>query len=134
MRRGINLTSSALVIVALILIWGVDIRNLWVSVTGLIAMVAVAFLAVWSLIGNILAGVLLYFTAPFRVDDYIEILPEQIRGKVLAINTFFTVLHDDNGHYVNIPNSMMFQKYVVNYRYMPVPSDAVENKADKPPE
>lgn len=120
MCRGINLAGMSVSMIALILIWGVDIRNLWVSITGIVAMVAVAFLAVWSLIGNILAGVLLYFSAPFRVDDFIEILPENIRGRVLAINTFFTVLHDENGHYVNVPNSMMFQKYIVNYRHGPI--------------
>lgn len=122
-RRAITLVSLTLLLVAQILIWGLDIRNLWVSITGLAAMTAVAFLAVWSLIGNILAGFLLYFTAPFKIDDCIEVLPDKIRGRVLAINTFFTVLNDDNGHYVNIPNSMLFQKYIINYRHGPMPQN-----------
>lgn len=125
-RRGITMASLALIVISQILIWGVDIKNLWISITGLVAMVAVAFLAVWSLIGNILAGVLLYFTTPFRTDDHIEVLPEKIRGKVLAINTFFTVLQDEEGYYINIPNSMLFQKYIVNYRGKPPALPEVE--------
>lgn len=123
-RRGVNLVSVAFVVVALVLVWGVDVRNLWVGITGIIAMVAVAFFAVWSLIGNILAGILLYFTSPFKLDDNIEILPEKIRGKVLAINTFFTVLYE-GGHYTSVPNSMLFQKYIVNYRDNPPPKEEV---------
>lgn len=115
-RRGLNLAASLLVCVAIILIWGVDVRNLWGGLTSVVAMVAVGFLAVWSLIGNILAGMLIYFTSPFKVDDYIEILPEKISGTVLAINSFFTVLENEDEGFVNIPNSMFFQRFIVNYR------------------
>jgi small-conductance mechanosensitive channel len=75
-------------------------------------MIAVAFFAVWSLVGNILAGIIIFFTEPFKINDQIEILPENIKGKVIAINTFFTLLHDEEHNIINIPNSMIFQKFV----------------------
>ena len=31
---------------------------------------------------------------------------------VLAINTFYTVLQDADNNYINIPNSLFFQKYI----------------------
>ncbi len=108
--------SSIILIAALILIWGVNVRDLWVSVAGILAMVAVAFFAVWSLVGNILAGLILYFTTPFRINDTIEVVPDGVKGRVLAINTFYTVILEEDDNYVNIPNSLFFQKYIRNIR------------------
>jgi small-conductance mechanosensitive channel len=115
-KRLISFVSVVILITALILIWGVNIKDLWVSVAGLLAMVAVAFVAVWSLVGNILAGLILYFTTPFKINDVIEVLPDGIKGKVLAINTFYTVISEEDENYINIPNSLFFQKYVRNIR------------------
>lgn len=108
------LTTVALVIsfLAMLLIWEVDLKHAWVAMTGIMAMVAIAFFAIWSLVGNILAGVLLYFTSPFKLDDTIEVLPDGIKGMVLAINTFYTLLVEEDGSYINIPNSLFFQKYI----------------------
>lgn len=111
-RRLLSIASLFIICLLLILVWDVNIKNVWVSVTSILAMVAIAFFAVWSLVGNILAGVILYFTSPFKIDDSIEVLPDGIRGKVLTINTFYAVLQDDEGNYINIPNSLFFQKYI----------------------
>ncbi|MBU4305671.1 MAG: mechanosensitive ion channel family protein [Candidatus Omnitrophica bacterium] len=111
-RRLINLGSSSLLVIILVLIWGVNIKNLWVSITGILAMIAVAFFAVWSLVGNILAGIIIFFTSPFKINDQIEILPDNIKGEVLAINTFFTLIRDAEENLINVPNSLLFQKYV----------------------
>ncbi len=111
-KRILSTFFFILTLLFLILIWNVDVKNLWVSLTSVLALVAIAFFAVWSLVGNILAGVIVYFTSPFKVEDIIEIMPDEIRGTVLAINTFYTVLIDEENHYINIPNSLLFQRYI----------------------
>ncbi|MDD2598814.1 MAG: mechanosensitive ion channel family protein [Kiritimatiellae bacterium] len=111
-KRLLTLASFFVSGLVLLLIWDVNIKHVWVSLTGLLALIAVAFFAVWSLVGNILAGVILYFTAPFKSDDTIMVLPDEVGGTVLAINTFYTVLIDEDKNYINIPNSLFFQKYV----------------------
>ena len=116
-RRIISFCVVILALSMIILIWGIDLKNLWVSVTGVLAMIAVAFFAVWSLVGNMLAGVLIFFTSPFKINDLIEIMPEGISGKVIAINTFFTLLVDSEGNHINIPNSLFFQKYIKQIRH-----------------
>lgn len=112
MRRLITVTTLVLSIVALVFIWKINVKHAWVSMTGILALVAIAFFAMWSLIGNVLAGIIVYFTSPFKIEDTIEIMPDAIRGKVLAINTFYTVLRDKERDYINIPNSLLFQKYI----------------------
>ena len=105
---GFILTAFA----GLILIWGLNFKNVWVSISSALAVVAIAFFAVWSLVGNILAGVIIYFTSPFMIEDQIEVMPDGIKGKVMAINTFYTVLLDEDLNYINVPNSLFFQKYI----------------------
>jgi small-conductance mechanosensitive channel len=111
-RRLLTMFSLLLSLVVLILIWNVDLKHVWVSTTGVLALIAVAFVAVWSLVGNILAGVIIYFTSPFKIEDTIEVMPDGIRGSVLAINTFYTVLLTEQQNYINVPNSLFFQKYI----------------------
>ena len=116
LKRFMSLFSMLLFFILLVFIWGIDINNMWISLTGFAAMIAVAFFAVWSLMGNILAGLILFFTSPFKIDDTIEIMPDKIKGKVLAINLFYTLLIDDNENYINVPNSLLFQKYLKNIK------------------
>ncbi|MDD3374417.1 MAG: mechanosensitive ion channel [Candidatus Omnitrophica bacterium] len=115
-KRLIFFVSLIFLLIILIFIWGINIKDLWVSIAGILAMVAVAFFAVWSLVGNILAGVIIYFTTPFKINDTIEIMPDGIKGKVLAINTFYSLIIDEEENYINIPNSLFFQKYIRNIR------------------
>lgn len=111
-KRMLTVISLFLSLVVLLLIWNVDLKHVWVSATGILALIAVAFVAVWSLVGNILAGVIIYFTSPFKIEDSIEIMPDDIQGKVLAINTFYTVLMTEDRNYINVPNTLLFQKYI----------------------
>jgi len=111
-KRLLSIASLFIICLLLILVWDVNIKNVWVSITSILAMIAIAFFAVWSLVGNILAGVIIYFTSPFKLDDLIEVMPDGIRGRVLTINTFYAVLQDDEGNYINVPNSLFFQKYI----------------------
>jgi MscS family membrane protein len=97
---------------ALVIIWGVDLQNAWVSIAGFLGLVAIGFFAVWSVLSNLFAGFLLLFTRPFQVDDTIEFLPDGIKGKVKDINSFFIILTDEEGHAINIPNNMVYQKIV----------------------
>ena len=111
-KRILTLSSFIIYGFVLLIIWGINIKSAWVSLTGILAMIAIAFFAVWSLIGNILAGFILFFTSPFKIGDTIEIMPDNVQGNVAAINMFYTMLIDDNGNTLNIPNSLFFQKYI----------------------
>lgn len=115
-KRFISIFAVCLFLVLLVFIWGINLKNVWASLTAILAMIAVAFFAVWSLVGNILAGVILFFTSPFKINNEIEVLPDGIKGKVLSINAFYTLLTDEDDNYINIPNSLFFQKYVRNIK------------------
>jgi MscS family membrane protein len=102
-------------ILGMIILWGVSFQNAWVSIAGFIGLIAIGFFAVWSILSNIFAGIILFFYRPFKIEDEIEIASEGIRGNVKDINAFFVILSDKEGSLTHIPNNMIYQKVVKTF-------------------
>lgn len=105
---------NLLFIITVITIWGVDPHNLLVAVSSIFAVIGVAMFAQWSLLSNITAGILIFFTSQFRIGDYIRILDKDmpIDARVEDIKSFHTLLRNRNGETITYPNSLFFQKGV----------------------
>src|SRR6185436_1756971 len=70
-------------------------------------------LAMQGVLGNLVAGLLIIFTKPFRVGEYIEIIG--VQGQVDTIELFNTVLlHPDRSRVV-IPNRKIAGEILHNY-------------------
>jgi small conductance mechanosensitive channel len=87
------------------------------DVTALIAGIGVAGvgvgLAIQGVLGNLVAGLTIIFTKPFRVGEYVEILG--CNGQVTAIELFCTtLLHSDHSKVV-IPNRKIVGEILHNY-------------------
>jgi small-conductance mechanosensitive channel len=103
---------------------GVSAQVLWAALTGFAAVAAVAFFAIWSVLSNMFCALLIFAMAPFRLGDCVEVLESAdkpgVRGRVVAINLFYTTLEDLSGDapgaWVQIPNSLFFQKAVRRWR------------------
>ena len=91
-----------------------------VPVTSLIAGIGVAGvcigLALQGVLGNLMAGLTIIFTKPFRVGEYIELLG--VAGQVTSIELFTTTLvHSDRSRVV-IPNRKIVGEIMHNYGTM----------------
>ena len=51
---------------------GVSAGVLWAALSGFVAVAAVAFFAVWSVLSNLFCAVLIFTIAPFRLGDRVE--------------------------------------------------------------
>lgn len=89
--------------------FGVDLYGI---LTAVLAMVAIGFVAVWSVMSNITCTLLLLISRPFRVLDEIEFPGEPIKGRVVDLNLFHTTLKTDGGEIIHIPNNLFFQKTI----------------------
>src|SRR5512134_4192501 len=82
------------------------LQNLGVQLLPLIAGLGVAgagiALATQGVLGNLVAGLTIIFTKPFRVGEYVSILHEE--GEVLQVTLFSTVLGHPDLSRVVIPN------------------------------
>jgi small conductance mechanosensitive channel len=93
------------------------LQNLGVELLPLIAGLGVAgagiALAMQGVLGNVVAGLTIIFTKPFRIGDYISIAKEE--GEVLDISLFSTVLGHADLSRVVIPNRKIVGEILHNY-------------------
>ena len=115
-KKGIRKVLSSLiwvfVIVSIIMIWGIEFQNIWVTLLSFLALVAIGFFAVWSMLSNILAGIIIFFAKPFKSGDNIKIIPEGIEGRVVSVGSVFTTLKTKK-EIVNIPNNLVMQRIIL---------------------
>ncbi len=93
------------------------LQNLGVELLPLIAGLGVAgaalALATQGVLSNVVAGLTIIFTKPYRVGDYIEIVG--VEGRVDSISIFNTVLvHPDRSRIV-VPNRKIVGEILHNY-------------------
>ena len=117
-RRVLGIVIYTAAFLAIMQAFGVSGAVLWGTLTGFIAVAAVAFFAAWSVLSNIFCALLILTTRPFRLGDRIELLENGdkpgLGGRVVDINFVHTTLHeareDGTDTVLQIPNSQFFQK------------------------
>lgn len=111
-RRWLRGGIGVLAVLAVVAIAGFQVESIWQLLTAALAMVAIGFVAVWSILSNILATLVILIWRPFYVGERIEILPEGIEGQVVDINFIYTVLKSGEGTRVSVPNNVFAQKFI----------------------
>lgn len=93
------------------------LQNLGVELVPLIAGLGIAgagiALAMQGVLGNMVAGLTIIFSRPFRVGDYISIVNEE--GEVLEVRLFNTTLGHPDLSKVVIPNRKIVGEILHNY-------------------
>jgi small conductance mechanosensitive channel len=109
----INLTQGLVLLLFVIM----ALQNLGVELLPLIAGLGVAgagiALAMQGVLGNLVAGLTIILTRPFRVGDYISIVKEE--GEVAQIKLFNTTLSHADRSQVVIPNRRIVGEILHNY-------------------
>ena len=124
MRGGIRWFIMGSAIIMVLERVGVSATVLWTAVSGFVAVAAIAFFAIWSVLSNLLCAVLILTVGPFRLGDVVEIVESFekpiVKGRVVAINLLYTTLVEElesgTGAVVQVPNSLFFQKAVRRWR------------------
>jgi len=110
LERGVRL-------LVLVLFAIMALQNLGVELLPLIAGLGVAgagvALAMQGVLGNLVAGLTIIFTRPFRVGDYVSIAKEE--GEVLDVSLFNTTLGHPDRSRVVIPNRRIVGEIMHNY-------------------
>jgi small-conductance mechanosensitive channel len=91
-------------------LWGVSVSGLWTLLVSAAAVIGVGFLAVWTIISHVTANIFITIWRPFQLGQTIELLPENLKGRVIDRNMMFTVVREDSSALLHIPNNLFFQK------------------------
>ena len=102
-------------VITLSLLWGVDFKDLGLFLSSAFAVIGVAFFASWSILSNITAGIILFFSFPFKIGDRIRIQDKDFPSEAIIedIRAFHLHLRTDDGELITYPNSLMLQKGIV---------------------
>lgn len=126
LRTMLGRFAKWLIVVIVLLLclgfFGLSVNTLWATLSGVLALIALGFVAVWSVLSNILCSILMIIFPPFRIGDRIEIQEPSadfsVKGKVVGTNMLFTTLESSNDtdnsvdSILHVPNNIFFLKYV----------------------
>ena len=110
--KYIHLFINTLAITALIIIWGVQAKDIIIAFSSIVTVVGVAMFAQWSILSNITSGVILFFSFPFKIGDIIKIHDKDfpIEAEIVNIGAFHVFLKTDDGEQIIYPNNLLLQK------------------------
>jgi small-conductance mechanosensitive channel len=98
----------------------IKITNILTALLTIAGMIAIGFIAVWSVLSNILCSMMLIMFRNFDMGDEVEIIEPVgnepgLKGRVVGFNVMFTTLAEcseggDYGMLTQVPNNIFFQK------------------------
>ncbi|WP_447636794.1 mechanosensitive ion channel domain-containing protein [Flavobacterium microcysteis] len=112
--KYISIVIMAITLAGVFMIWGVRTNDIYIAFTSVITIIGVAFFAQWSILSNITAGIILFFSFPFKIGDTIRIHDKDfpLEGEIDDIKAFHTYLRTKEGELVTYPNNLLLQKGV----------------------
>lgn len=113
--KYINILLGILAIFSIVIIWGVKRDQIFLFISSVFAVVGVASFAQWSILSNITAGIILFFSYPFKIGDKIKILDKDfpLEGEIEDIKAFYIILKTNEGEQVTYPNNLLMQKGIL---------------------
>lgn len=113
-KQIIAIMINVLFIFSVAIIWGVKTQNLLGGLITTVTFLGVALFAQWSVLSNITAGIVMFFSAPYRLGDKIKIVDKDIpiTATIESIKTFYTHIRTDEGELIVLPNNIFLQKVV----------------------
>ena len=104
--------AKAIIVICIVGYLGIDTSGLTALVTSL---GVCAGLAVNGALSNLAGGVLILFTRPFKIDDYIEVEGSDISGTVEDIQIVCTKLRTPDNKTIYVPNGTLSNSNIINY-------------------
>jgi len=113
----IAVTISLIAIISLMYQWNTNPESILVG--GGVAAIIVG-IGVSTIIGNMLSAALMLTAFPARIGDSIQVVNDNIGGKIAEINFFFTRITTSEGAEYVVPNNAIVQGNVRITKDMPI--------------
>mgnify|MGYP006181633337 FL=1 len=117
--KYLNILLGSIAVIAIFIIWGVKPQNVILVFSSVFAVIGVAMFAQWSILSNVTSGIILFFSAPFKIGDTIRIHDKDfpIEAEIEDIRGFHTYLKTKEGELITYPNSLLLQKGISVLKY-----------------
>jgi small-conductance mechanosensitive channel len=110
--KYIHLLINFILAFALVVVWGVDTKDIIFAFSSITTVLGVAMFAQWSILSNITSGIILFFSFHFKIGDVIQIHDKDfpIEAEIEDIKAFHLYLKTKEGEMVTYPNNLLLQK------------------------
>ena len=114
-KKYIDYFIYALAVLTLVSIWGIKPEQIFLFVSSVLTVIGVAFFAQWSILSNITAGIIIFFSSPFRIGNTIRFVDKEflVEAKIIDIRSFYTLLKTAKGEEITLPNNLLLQKGII---------------------
>ena len=114
-KKYIDYFIYMLALLVIISIWGIKPEQIFLFISSVLTVIGVAFFAQWSILSNITAGIILFFSCPFKIGNVIKIMDKDypIEAKIIDIRSFYTLLKTAEGEEITLPNNLLLQKGII---------------------
>ncbi len=113
--KTINIVLLPVFLIVLTLLLGIEYSQITVFLSSLFAVIGVAMFAQWSILSNITASLVIFFSFPYRVGDSVKVVDkdDDISGVIDEISLFHVIIKKSDGNIVTYPNNLILQKAVI---------------------
>ncbi|WP_224491063.1 mechanosensitive ion channel domain-containing protein [Robertkochia flava] len=96
-------------------IWSVNLQDVGLLLSSVFAVIGVALFAQWSILSNVTAGVILFFSFPYKIGDRIRIQDKDFPEEAVIedIKAFHIHLRTKENELLTYPNNLLLQKGVI---------------------
>lgn len=108
-RIALRWSILALTLVLILGRWGFQTQTIVTVLGTVLGLIAIGFVAVWSVLSNFLCTFFLIIMKPFSIGDEIELVAGGMKGKVIDMSFVFTTLEVSPTQTIVIPNNTFFQ-------------------------
>lgn len=112
---SLTLRYAILVVAAVLVLgrWGFQVDTLVAVLGTILGLVAIGFVAVWSVLSNLLCAFVMVVFKPFAVGDEIELTGgDGVKGRVIDLSLIFTTLSVGKDATILVPNNLFFQRII----------------------
>lgn len=111
----IHIISILCFIIFLSVIWGLNYKGLLIFASSIFTVLGIALFATWSILSNIVSSIIIFFSCPYKIGDWIKIVDGEntLEGKISDINFYNLILEDENHNLITYPNNVIIQKAVI---------------------
>jgi small-conductance mechanosensitive channel len=105
-------------LMAMAIIWNMQFGGIMVFASSIFAVIGVALFAQWSILSNLTASIIIFFTFPARVGDKIKVMDgdNSLTGEIVEISLFQIEIRDADGNTILYPNNLFIQKPIMKIK------------------
>lgn len=132
-----DLGLAVFAVLSILVVWGIDYSSVFLFAPSIVAVLGVGLVAQWSILSNVTASIVIFFTYRARLGDRVRVLDSKdsgIEGVIVDINLFQVVMQDDADNIIHHPNNLFIQKPVMTVPPAPPEATTPAPGTEPPPE